>query len=378
MMGQKKPYRVLIVDDSAVVRQALSGILGSSDCLEVMGVASDPFQAADRMRKEVPDVITLDIEMPRMDGISFLRRLMAQRPVPVVICSSRVTNGSDMLNAALEAGAVDVILKPRLDVKSALEEAKVRICDTVLAAAVAGPPRVRLASEKITSPKHQAGGKLTADAILPRASGRMPLGGAAEKVIAVGASTGGTEALRILLEALPPNCPPIVIVQHMPEGFTAAFAHRLNALCAISVKEASDGDRCIPGQAIIAPGNRHMMLTRSGRHYGVSVRDGPLVSRHRPSVDVLFRSVAQAAGANAIGVIMTGMGDDGAAGMLEMRQAGAHTIGQNEASCVIYGMPQVAKKLGAVVEEHDLSHLADAIMASLHRGRHPHRQAKGA
>ncbi len=356
-MNRARPYRVLIVDDSAVVRQALAELLGSVPELEVMATAADPLQAAERIRRELPDVITLDVEMPRMDGITFLKRLMAQKPMPVVICSSLVENGSDTLNAALDAGAVDIILKPRLDVKAALEEARVTICDTVRAAAQAGAPRLRRPVP--------AGGpdrKLTADAVL---SPRRPTGAMAkttERVIAVGASTGGTEALRVFLEAMPVDCPPIVIVQHMPEGFTSAFARRLDGICRIGVAEARDGDRCLRGRALIAPGNRHLVLTRSGHVYGVSVRDGPLVSRHRPSVDVLFRSAAQIAGPNAVGVIMTGMGDDGARGLLEMRGAGSRTLGQDEKSSIIYGMPAAAMRLGAVEKQADLEGLAAAVL----------------
>ena len=361
MTRSDKPKRVLIVDDSAVVRQTLSSIIDSDDRLEVMAVASDPFQAADRIRREVPDVITLDVEMPKMDGISFLRRLMAQRPTPVVICSSLVAQGSNTLNDALDAGAVDVILKPRLDIKHGLEEARVTICDTVRAAALTTPPRP--GRQRIPSSRQPAPGtstKLSADAMLPERACAMAE--TTEHVVAVGASTGGTEALREFLEAMPPDCPPIVIVQHMPEGFTSAFAQRLNALCAITVKEAADGDRCLRGQALIAPGNRHLMLDRSGHLYHVVIRDGPLVSRHRPSVDVLFRSVSQTAGRNAIGIIMTGMGDDGAQGLLEMREAGARTLGQDEESSVIYGMPQAAMKRGAVMEQHSLGDLASATL----------------
>ncbi len=358
MTQTRKPYRVLIVDDSAVVRQALSEIIDSSDRLEVMGVAADPFQAAERISKEVPDVITLDVEMPRMDGISFLRRMMAQRPVPVVICSSLVEDGSDTLSEALDAGAVDVILKPKLGVREALQEAEVTICDAVTAAAMAGPPR----PGRPAAPARTVEKKLTADAMLPKSQPPTAMAKTTERIIAVGASTGGTDALRILLESMPPDCPPLIIVQHMPEGFTSAFAKRLDGLCRITVSEARDGDRCLRGHALIAPGNRHTMLVRSGHVYGVSVQDGPLVSRHRPSVDVLFRSVAQVAGGNAVGVIMTGMGDDGASGLLEMRQAGAVTLGQDEASSVVYGMPRVAMEKGAVMEQHDLHRLSDAIL----------------
>ena len=356
------PFRVLIVDDSAVVREALTQIINSDPRLTVMASASDPFRAAERLKREVPDVITLDVEMPRMDGITFLRRLMAQRPIPVVMCSSLVEGGSDTLLEAFEAGAMDAILKPKLDVKSALEEARVTICDTVRAAAMAGPahsrPQPRRAPEK----------KLTADAVLAPCTPRKAMSKTTEKIIAVGASTGGTEALRVFLEELPRDAPPVVIVQHMPEGFTSAFAKRLNTLCAVEVAEARDGDRLLRGRALIAPGNRHTMVVRSGHQYGVSVKDGPLVSRHRPSVDVLFRSVAQIAGSNAVGVIMTGMGDDGAAGMKEMFDAGAVTFGQDEASSIIYGMPKAAFERGGVTRQASLDLLAGLALTAASKG----------
>ena len=338
----KKPYRVLIVDDSAVVRQAMQALVSEDKDLRVIGTASDPIVAAERIRHEVPDVITLDVEMPRMDGITFLRRLMAQRPVPVIMCSSLVTDNSETLMQALEAGAVDIICKPQMGTREFFEESKVRICDTIKAAAQARMrPRRSLPPQK----------KLSADAVLAPPDATRAMARTTESIIAIGASTGGTEALREVLIQMPLDCPAIVIVQHMPGTFTKAFADRLNRECAITVKEAQNGDRMLRGQALIAPGNHHCLLTRSGAAYGVEVRDGPLVSRHRPSVDVLFRSVARVAGRNAVGVIMTGMGDDGAKGMLEMRQAGAHTLGQNEATCVVYGMPRAAMLGGAVERE---------------------------
>ncbi|MBF0561277.1 MAG: chemotaxis response regulator protein-glutamate methylesterase [Alphaproteobacteria bacterium] len=337
-----RTIRVLIVDDSATVRETMAEILSSDPEIEVIGTASDPYVAARRLQKDVPDVITLDVEMPRMDGITFLRRLMAQHPIPVVMCSSLTEEGSQTLMEALEAGAVDVILKPRVGTQQYLMETRTQICDTVKAAACArlrGPSRTRKAR---TGPEP----KLTADAMLP-----PPNAGAmaqtTEKVVCVGASTGGTEALRALLEALPANAPGMVIVQHMPAGFTAAFAKRLDTLCEVSVKEAVHGDPVLRGHVLIAPGNLHLLLQRSGARYEVAIKEGPLVARHRPSVDVLFRSAAHAAGANAIGIIMTGMGDDGARGLLEMRQAGAATVAQDEDSCVVFGMPKVAIALGA-------------------------------
>jgi len=336
-----RKVKVLIVDDSAAVRQTMADILASDPDIEVMGTAPDPFGAARRMAEEVPDVITLDVEMPRMDGITFLRKLMAQHPIPVVMCSSLTEEGSETLLQALDAGAVDVILKPKLDTRQQLLEARVSICDTVKAAAQAGLKRLQAGARmKEPEPKHSA------DVIMPAfRAGAMAK--TTEKVICIGASTGGTESLRQVLETLPLDAPGIVIVQHMPEKFTAAFARRLNSLCQVDVKEAEDGDAVLRGHVLIAPGNRHMLLKRSGSRYFVAVKDGPLVSRHRPSVDVLFRSAAFAAGANAVGVIMTGMGDDGAKGLLEMHQSGAVTIAQDEESCVVFGMPREAIALGA-------------------------------
>ncbi|MGF1502234.1 MAG: chemotaxis response regulator protein-glutamate methylesterase [Paracoccaceae bacterium] len=352
MRLSSRPARVLVVDDSAVVRQTLSALINAHPDLQVMATASDPFQAAERIRAEVPDVITLDVEMPRMDGITFLRRLMSQRPVPVIICSSLVGDGTRTMMAALEAGAVDIVQKPAIGTRRFLEESRIRIQDAILAASRA---RVSLHRPRPTRRKVAPGAVLVER---PTSS----LSKTTQTVVAIGASTGGTEALRFVLEALPPYAPPIAIVQHMPEAFTRAFAERLNMTAAIDVKEASDGDAMRPGQALIAPGDRHMMLTRSGANYRVSVKDGPLVSRHRPSVDVLFRSVAQVAGRNAVGIIMTGMGNDGAQGIKEMRNAGAHTIGQNEKSCVVYGMPNEAMKYGGIAEEADLAELPGLIV----------------
>ncbi|HWK47099.1 MAG TPA: chemotaxis response regulator protein-glutamate methylesterase [Stellaceae bacterium] len=345
-----RKIRVLIVDDSASVRQTLTEILQSDPEIEVMGTASDPFVAARRIQQEVPDVITLDVEMPRMDGITFLRKLMAQRPIPVVVCSSLAESGSETLSQAWEAGAVEIILKPRIGTAQFLQESKIRICDAVKAAARArlkqlpGQMARSDRSEKRLPPEK----KLTADAILPPPiAGHHAMARTTESVICIGASTGGTESLRVVLEALPAASPGIVIVQHMPEKFTEAFARRLDGLCDMEVKEAADGDTVMRGRVLIAPGNRHMLLQRSGARYYVSVKDGPLVSRHRPSVDVLFRSAARYAGANAVGIIMTGMGDDGARGLLEMKEAGAFTIAQDEATSVVFGMPKEAIALGA-------------------------------
>lgn len=349
-----RPIRVLIVDDSAAVRQALTQVLSDQPDISVMGAAADPFIAAQRFQQEVPDVMILDIEMPRMDGLTFLRRVMAQRPLPVIICSSLAEAGSETLLLALEAGAVEVIAKPRVDSAEFLRESAVRVCDAVRAAARVRAPR---AAARLGP----AQPRLTADAVLPPPTAR-PLPRTTDRVVCIGASTGGTEALAFLLTGLGADAPGIVIVQHMPERFTAAFARRLDGLCRIGVKEAEEGDAVLPGRALIAPGNRHTLLTRSGARYGVSVREGPLVSRHRPSVDVLFRSAAQQAGANALGIIMTGMGDDGARGLLEMRRAGAATLAQDEASCVVYGMPKEAVALGAVERSLPLDRLPAEIM----------------
>ncbi len=344
--------RVLIVDDSAVVRQTLSELLGSDPEIEVIGTAGDPFVAAERMREQAPDVITLDIEMPRMDGLTFLKKLMSQHPIPVVICSSLAEEGAQSTLRALEYGAVDIVTKPRLGTKQFLEDSRTEICDVVKAAAGA---RSR---KRATS--HTVEPKLTADAILPAATCAMVE--TTEKVVVVGASTGGTEALRILLEGFPPDTPGIVIVQHMPELFTRAFANRLDGLCAVTVKEAENNDTVIRGRALIAPGNHHLLLKRSGARYYVEIKDGPLVCRHRPSVDVLFRSAARYAGRNAVGAILTGMGDDGARGMLEMKRAGATTIAEDESSCVVFGMPKEAIKMGGVDKVMPLESIAGAIL----------------
>jgi two-component system chemotaxis response regulator CheB len=349
-----RKIRVLIVDDSALVRQTLSQVLSTDPLIEVIGTASDPFVAAERISEQVPDVITLDIEMPRMDGLTFLQKIMAQHPIPVVICSSLAEDGAKSTLQALEYGAVDIIAKPRLGSKQFLEESRVRLCEAVRAAAA-----VRLRPRGSTS--HVVEPKLTADAILSRATTAMLE--TTERVVVIGASTGGTEALRSLLEVLPLDAPGIVIVQHMPEVFTRAFAERLDGLCRISVKEAEKNDTVLRGRALIAPGNHHALLKRSGARYYVDIKEGPLVSRHRPSVDVLFRSAARYAGANAVAVILTGMGDDGASGMLEMKQAGAVTIAQDEATSVVFGMPNEAIKRGAVDLVLPLPGIAGSILA---------------
>ena len=358
----KDKIKVMVVDDSAVVRQTMSEILNSSPDIEVVAVARDPLVALDKLKTIRPDVITLDIEMPRMDGLTFLQKIMSTNPIPIIICSSQAESQSQNAMTALEQGAVEIIRKPKLGTKQFIEESRIIITDAVRSAAAAGPKKKTVGiSGRRESPVMKVAPKLTADVIL---SGRQ--GGSViettEKVVAVGASTGGTEALREFLEALPGNSPGIVIVQHMPEKFTANFAQRLNSLCEVTVKEAENNDTVLRGHVLIAPGNKHMLLKRSGARYYVEIKEGPLVSRHRPSVDVLFRSTARYAGKNAIGIIMTGMGDDGAAGMLEMYQAGAHNIAQDEKSCVVFGMPNEAIKKGGV---HQVLSLHDIPAAML-------------
>lgn len=351
---KNKTIKVLIVDDSSIVRQTLSEILSADPAIEVIATASDPYVAAERIRHEVPDVITLDVEMPRMDGITFLRKIMSQHPIPVIICSSLTENGSETTLKAMEYGAVDIIQKPRIGTKLFLEESSIHICDAVKAASLA---KVKPISRTTLEVKP----KLTADAVLEKPSSKAMVQ-TTEKIVVVGASTGGTEALRIFLEAMPPDAPGIVIVQHMPEQFTSAFARRLNSICRVTVKEAADNDTVLVGQALIAPGNRHTLLKRSGARYFVEVKDGPLVCRHRPSVDVLFRSAARYAGKNAVGVIMTGMGDDGARGMSEMKEAGAYNIAQDEASSVVFGMPNEAIKRGGVDKVLSLERIANEVI----------------
>ncbi|HEY4201646.1 MAG TPA: chemotaxis response regulator protein-glutamate methylesterase [Devosiaceae bacterium] len=359
-----KKIRVLIVDDSASVRLTLSDIISSDPDLEVMATAADPYVAVERIRQEVPDVIFLDIELPRMDGLTFLRKMMAQRPIPVVICSSLAEAGSDTLMQAMEAGAIDVVTKPRVDTAQFLQDSRMRICDAAKAAAHAKFRGIHKPAPRLTIEA-----KLTADAILPQKSASraaailasMPV---TEKIVCIGASTGGTEALREVLQALPADCPPIVIVQHMPEKFTNAFARRLNGICAMEIKEGENGDIVQAGRVIIAPGNQHMVLHRTGTRYTVNIIDGPHVSRHRPSVDVLFRSASQNAGPNAIGILLTGMGDDGARGLLEMRQTGAATVAQDEESSVVFGMPKEAIQRGAAAKILPLNRIATEILSA--------------
>lgn len=347
--------KVMIVDDSALVRQALTEILSSDPQIEVVAAAPDPFVAAERMKNVIPDVITLDVEMPRMDGITFLQKLMAQHPIPVVMCSSLTESGSETALKAMEYGAVGIILKPKMGTKQFIEESRINICDTVKAAALSKGRIQKITKAREVVPKY------TADVIMEKPTSKAMVQ-TTEKVVVVGASTGGTEALKVFLEMLPEDAPGIVIVQHMPEHFTAAFAKRLDTTCRVTVKEAAENDSVVRGRVLIAPGNHHMLLKRSGARYYVEIKDGPLVSRHRPSVDVLFRSAARYAGKNVVGVIMTGMGDDGAKGMKEMFDAGAVNLAQDEASCVVYGMPHEAVKCGGVHKSLPLQQLAAEVI----------------
>lgn len=346
--------KILVVDDSAVVRQTLCQILLADPHIEEVVTAQDPYVAATRLKSFIPDVITLDVEMPRMDGLSFLKKLMSQHPIPVVMCSSLTEKNSETALRAMEYGAVDIIQKPRLGTKQFLDDSAVVICDAVKAAATVQVKRIR------PSTTREVAAKLNADVMLAKGSNKAMVQ-TTETIVTVGASTGGTEALRVFVEMLPGDFPGVVIVQHMPEHFTTSFAERLNSLSSMTVKEAADGDTVMPGRVLLAPGNKHMLIQRSGARYYVKIKDGPLVSRHRPSVDVLFRSAARYAGKNAVGVIMTGMGDDGAKGMLEMREAGAATIAQDEKSCVVFGMPKVAIELGGVQQVVPLDRIAQAV-----------------
>lgn len=345
---------VLIIDDSAVVRQALTEILSQDPAIGQITTAPDPLVALNKIKKQRPDVITLDVEMPRMDGLSFLKQIMAEDPIPVVMCSSLTEKGAEITMKAFQYGAVEIINKPRLGAKTFIEESKILICDAVKGAARA---RVR----RLNSLTHPPEPKLTADAVIAKPKPNITFQ-TTEKIVAVGASTGGTEALRVFLQSLPYDAPGIVIVQHMPQHFTAAFSKRLDGICRISVKEAADGDTVIPGRALIAPGNYHMLLKRSGARYYVQIKEGPLVCRHRPSVDVLFRSVARYAGMNAIGIIMTGMGDDGSRGMAEMKNSGAYNLAQDEETCIVFSMPHEAIKTGAVDRISALESLGPDMM----------------
>ena len=346
---------VLVVDDSAVVRQVVSEVLSKDRAIKVIAAVADPLFAMQRMKMEWPDVIVLDVEMPRMDGITFLKKIMAERPTPVVICSTLTPSGAVTTMQALAAGAVAIVTKPKIGIKAFLLDAASDLVQVVKAAAQANVKNLLPATAQARSPRLQGGlNKVPLPARLSETT---------DRIVAIGTSTGGTQALELVLSALPRVTPGIVVVQHMPEKFTAAFAERLNSVCQIEVKEAQAGDRIIPGRALIAPGGRHMQVKRSGAQYHVEVRDGPLVNHHRPSVDVLFRSVAEHAGSNALGIIMTGMGDDGARGLAVMHEAGARTIAQDEKTCVVFGMPKEAIKLGCVNSVLPLPSIAGEICA---------------
>jgi two-component system chemotaxis response regulator CheB len=348
--------KVLVVDDSAVVRQVVTELLNDDPEIEVIAACADPILAIARMKVQWPDVVVLDVEMPRMDGITFLKKIMAERPTPVVICSTLAEAGAKTSIEALSAGAVAIITKPTLGLKQFLVNASDDMVTAVKAAAKANVKKYTPVAVRE---------KNTADVIMAAADKHTAMIQTTERVVALGTSTGGTQALEVVLTSLPRVTPGIVIVQHMPEKFTAEFANRLNGLCQIEVREAKNNDRVVPGRALIAPGGKHMLLRRTGAQYYVEVMDGPLVNRHRPSVDVLFRSVAKCAGANALGVIMTGMGDDGAVGLAEMRTAGAHTLAQDEESCVVFGMPKEAIKRGGVERTVPLTGIAREIMQQL-------------
>lgn len=354
----EKKIKVLIIDDSAVVRQSLTSILESDPQIEVIGTAADPIIAVRKIMKEVPDVITLDIEMPRMDGLTFLRKIMSQLPIPVVVISSLTNEGTEVAMKALEYGASEIIGKPAMNAAQFFNDSKILLCDAVKAASQAKLSRLKLSKTPeamVVEPRHSA------DIVLSKATSKTRIVDT-DKVIVLGASTGGAEAIRLILKNLPARMPGIAIVQHMPEGFTRSFANSLNNICEMEVKEAEDGDRLYQGRVLIAPGNHHMLLKRFGKEYVVEIKQAPLVNRHRPSVDVLFRSAARYAGQNATGVILTGMGADGAKGLLELKEAGAHTIAQDQESSIVFGMPKEAIKLGGANEIINLNKLAPYLI----------------
>ncbi len=342
--------KVLIVDDSALIRSVMTEIISSQSDMEVVGVAPDPLVARELIKQTNPDVLTLDVEMPKMDGLDFLEKLMRLRPMPVLMISSLTERGSEITMRALELGAVDFVTKPKLSIQSGMREYSELIAEKIRAASKA---RIK---PKVVLP---AGAAKSASAQLPQI--RNPLT-SSEKLIIIGASTGGTEAIREFLLQMPSDCPGILIAQHMPEGFTRSFARRLDSLCKISVNEAAGGERVLPGHAYIAPGHSHLLLARSGANYVTQLDQGEPVNRHRPSVDVLFRSAAAAAGKNAVGVILTGMGKDGAAGMLEMKNAGAYNFAQDEATCVVFGMPREAIAIGGTNEVGPLPSLPGMVL----------------
>lgn len=376
----EKKIRVLIVDDSAVVRQSLSSILESDPEIEVMGTAADPIIAVKKIQVEVPDVITLDIEMPRMDGLTFLRKIMAQHPIPVVVISSLTTKGTEVAMKALEYGASEIIGKPSMNPDVFFKESHIMLCDVVKAAALSKIKRINpgeYAQRQAEKPQPfdashstnvpsgsiaaQVRPKYSADVVLEKSSANDIIVDT-DTVIVLGASTGGTEAIRVVLRDMPEQMPGIAIVQHMPEGFTRSFSNSLNQISKVEVKEAENGDKLYKGRVLIAPGNKHMLLKRVGKEYFVEVKEGPLVNRHRPSVDVLFRSAARYAGKNAIGVILTGMGNDGAKGLKELHDTGAHCIAQDEQSSVVFGMPKEAIKEGAADEILSLDKVTERLV----------------
>ena len=348
------PYKVLIVDDSAVVRKTLREIYSSDPELEVVGTAPDALIALRMLGEKKIDVISLDVQMPRMDGLTFLERLMKSNPMPVVMVSALTTQGSKEALRSLELGAVDIVEKPKLGVKEALEEISIQICDKIKAAAQA---KVKTPHQRFITPAK----KFSADAILPAVASDTGIKGQ-DKVIAIGSSTGGTTALREILAPLPADMPGIVIVQHMPKAFTASFAESLNKECRLNVCEAREGEKVERGKVLISPGDQHMILKLVGKQYAVAMNSGELVNRHRPSVDVLFRSVANLVGKKSVGVILTGMGDDGAMGLSEMHDAGSLTLAQDEDSCVVYGMPRKAVECGAVDEIKNLEGIVKRLI----------------
>ncbi len=351
--------KVLIIDDSALIRSVLTEIINKEADMEVVGTAPDPLVAREKIKALNPDVLTLDVEMPKMDGLVFLERLMRLRPMPVVMVSSLTEKSSAITLQALELGAFDFVTKPKLDIRNGLAEYAEDLTDKIRGAAETRllRPMTRKAGTNPVQPKNSA------DVVLASEHRTFST---TEKIILVGASTGGTEALKTLLVDLPADSPGVLITQHMPEAFTKTFAKRLDGLCRIAVKEAEHGERILPGHGYLAPGNRHLLIKRSGANYMTELSDGPPVNRHRPSVNVLFRSAANCAGKNSIGIIMTGMGDDGATGMLEMHQAGAYTLAQDEQSCVVFGMPKEAIALGGVDEIIALDELSKRLLAWLH------------
>ena len=349
--------KVLIVDDSALVRQMLTEILSTDSGIEVVGTAQDPYMAREKIKHLNPDVLTLDVEMPRMDGITFLSNLMRLRPMPVVMVSSLTEQGAEVTLHALECGAVDFVSKPKIDLAHSLKDYAEEIVEKVKIAAKA---QVK-ALNRHSSVRREVSTKQSADAIMAQSNSKRRFK-TTEKIIAIGASTGGTEAIKEILMQLPADTPGVVITQHIPEAFSKPFANRMNGVSAMTVFQAEDGQHIVPGHVYIAPGNYHLMVERDGARYICRLNDGPPVNRHKPSVDVLFRSVAQNVGPNAVSVILTGMGNDGAKGMLEMKQAGASSIAQDEASCVVWGMPKEAVKQGGVDKELPLKKIADEIL----------------